>query len=221
MRTSRRASWGVLVLLGAAAGCSDGGNDVGASACPQSQPERGYQGLFDGTRASFERWHMSGPGSFRLAGCELRSQGGLGLLWHGSAFSSYSLRVDWKVAGDDNSGVFIGFPDPGDDPFVAVNQGHEVQIDATDDAGWTTGALYGVDAPDADARDRALRPPGEWNTFQITVDGDRVSVDLNGVRVNDYVDADPVRMSPPSHVGLQNHSDEDEVSFRSVRIREL
>ena len=64
------------------------------------------------------------------------------------------------MAGDDNAGVFVGFPDPGNDPFNAVNEGHEIQIDATDDPSHTTGAIYDFQAAEAAARDAALKPPG-------------------------------------------------------------
>ena len=50
----------------------------------------------------------------------------------------YSLKLDWRMAGDDNSGVFIGFP-PSSDPWSAVNNGYEIQIDATDAPDRTTG----------------------------------------------------------------------------------
>ena len=46
------------------------------------------------------------------------------------------------MAGDDNSGVFVGFP-PSSDPWSAVNNGYEIQIDATDAADRTTGSVYG------------------------------------------------------------------------------
>jgi cytochrome c len=219
------------LLLGAvvAAGCTSGGGDVdrsaapaqtGAEECTASTPEAGFRSLFDGTPQSAERWRQAGPGGFELVDCTLRSSGGLGLYWHPDPLpASYVVRVEWMVPGDDNSGVFVGFPDPGDDPWVAVTAGHEVQIDATDDDGWTTGAVYGFDPPDVTARDAALRPPGEWNTFEISVDGDRIAVDLNGERVNDYSDTDPVRMNVPGHVGLQNHGDGDEVFVRRVEVR--
>jgi hypothetical protein len=48
----------------------------------------------------------------------------MGLLW---------LKLDWRMAGDDNSGVFVGFPASGD-PNSAVGNGYEIQIDATDTA---------------------------------------------------------------------------------------
>ena len=66
------------------------------------------------------------------------------------------------MPGDDNSGVFVGgWPDPGYEPVRgAVNHGYEIQIDATDDADSTTGAIYNFQAPDAAARDAAAEPAG-------------------------------------------------------------
>ena len=46
------------------------------------------------------------------------------------SFTNYSLKLDWKLVKDDNGGVFVGFPNPGNDPNVAINQGYEIQIDA-------------------------------------------------------------------------------------------
>ncbi|TDD97275.1 3-keto-disaccharide hydrolase, partial [Jiangella asiatica] len=116
--------------------------------------------------------------------------------------------------------VFVGFPDPGTDPWLAVNQGHEVQIDATDAPDRTTGAIYAFQGADQAARDAALNPPGEWNEFEIVVQGDRIRVYLNGALINDYTDTDPNRMNQPSFVGIQNHGNGDDVYFRNIRIQE-
>ncbi|MDX6361517.1 MAG: hypothetical protein QOC85_520, partial [Streptomyces sp.] len=76
------------------------------------RPENGYRPLFDGTAESLSAWRQAGPGSFsRSDDGTLTSNGGLGMLWYaGSGFGAYSLKLDWKVDGDDNSGVFVGFP---------------------------------------------------------------------------------------------------------------
>ncbi|MFF9622609.1 ThuA domain-containing protein [Streptomyces griseosporeus] len=184
------------------------------------RPENGYRPLFDGT--SLDGWKQAGPGSFTLdADGTLTSSGGLGLLWYTPrSFGSYSLKLDWKVAGDDNSGVFVGFP-PSDDPWSAVNNGYEVQIDATDVPEKTTGSVYGFQSADLNKRDRALNPPGEWNTYEIRVQGERLRVWLNGVKINDFTSTDPARSLTDGHIGIQNHGDGDQVSFRDIRIKEL
>lgn len=186
------------------------------------RPENGYRPLFDGTAESLSAWKQAGPGSFSLSDDgTLTSQGGLGMLWYtGSEFGSYSLKLDWRVAGDDNSGVFVGFPES-DDPWSAVRNGHEIQIDATDVPEKTTGSVYGFQSADLKKRDRALNPPGEWNTYEIRVEGERLRVWLNGVKINDFTNTDPVRSLRDGHIGLQNHGADDQVSFRNVRIKEL
>jgi type 1 glutamine amidotransferase len=182
--------------------------------CP---PEVGYTSLYDGSTSG---WSQAGPGGFINAGATLTSTGGLGLFWYSAKqFTSYSLKLDWRLAGDDNSGVFVGFP-PSDDPWSAVNNGYEVQIDATDADDRTTGAVYAFKSADLAARDAALNPPGEWNAFELLVEGERLQVFLNGVRINDFTNPDPVR-SLAGHIGIQNHGDGDEASFRNIRIKEL
>ena len=130
-----------------------------SSRTPARRPtaDPGYRTLFDGTAESLEDWNMAGPGLFtREADCTLKSNGGLGLLWHSEPLEGdYSLQLDWKLTKDDNGGVFVGFPNPettprydGDapnpagDPWVAVDRGYEIQIDATDPPDRTTGAVY-------------------------------------------------------------------------------
>ncbi|BCJ63703.1 ThuA domain-containing protein [Polymorphospora rubra] len=179
--------------------------------------ETGYTTLYNGSTAG---WSQAGPGSFTNSDATLTSVGGMGLYWYSARqFTSYSLKLDWRMAGDDNSGVFIGFP-PSTDPWSAVNNGYEIQIDATDAADRTTGAVYTFKSADLAARDAALNPPGTWNTYELLVEGERLQIFLNGAKINDFTNTDPAR-SLAGHIGLQNHGTGDDVSFRNVRIREL
>jgi hypothetical protein len=219
-----------LCLAFALAACGGGAaaqTPAGTQACegtPKAASDPGYRMLFDGTRASFARWAHAGPGRFELQdSCTLVTAGGLGLLWYDDeAFDSpMTLKVEWMIPGDANSGVFVGFPAVGNDPFVAVNRGYEIQIDPTDNPDATTGAIYSFQGADGARRDRALHPPGEWNTYEITVDAPRIVVRLNGVVVNRFVSTSAARQSlGRGFVGLQNHSDADRVSFRSVQVKE-
>src|SRR4051794_6380279 len=84
--------------------------------------------LFDGETSEGgmpEGWRMAGPGSFEVVEGALESQGGMGLLWYSArAFADFVLDLDWQVARrDDNSGVFVRFPDVGDDPWVEGERG--------------------------------------------------------------------------------------------------
>ncbi|MFF5171717.1 ThuA domain-containing protein [Micromonospora sp. NPDC000089] len=181
------------------------------------RPETGYTTLYNGSTTG---WSQAGPGGFTNSDATLSSYDGMGLFWYSAKqFTNYSLKLDWKLAGDDNSGVFIGFP-PSTDPNSAVNNGYEVQIDATDTADRTTGAVYTFKSADLAARDAALNPPGEWNTYELLVEGERLQVFLNGRKINDFTNTDPAR-SLAGHIGIQNHGTGDDVAFRNVRIKEL
>ncbi|MEV5608632.1 ThuA domain-containing protein [Streptomyces sp. NPDC052225] len=185
------------------------------------KPNTGYRKIFNGE--TLDGWKQAGPGSFTVdkATGTLHTTGGMGLLWYqAKELSSYSLKLDWKMQGDDNSGVFVGFP-ASDDPWSAVNKGYEVQIDATDAPDRTTGAVYSFQSADLAARDAALRPPGEWNQYEIRVEGERLQVFLNGVKVNDFTNTDPERSLTDGYIGLQNHGADDQVSFRNIRLKEL
>ncbi|HXV33594.1 MAG TPA: DUF1080 domain-containing protein [Gaiellaceae bacterium] len=202
----------VAVLVASCSGGGDGG-------CEALQPSsEGAELLFDGTDESLARWAHAGPGSLALQeDCTLRTEGGLGLLWYEDAAvqAPATVRVEWRTEGDSNSGVFVGFPPPGADPFVAVERGYEVQIDPADEAGWTTGAIYGLQAADADAVAEAANEG--WNTFEIRIAPPEIVISLNGVVVNRFTSTDPARADLGlGHVGLQNHGSEDVVHFRRV-----
>ena len=177
-------------------------------------------------------WRMAGTGSFMELGANIiESVGGIGLLWFTQEqFEDFVLRVDWRVSDvTDNSGVFIRFPalgsgDPANDWKVAVDQGYEIQIDErginpdtgqAGDALHQTGAIYKL----APANQRASRPVGEWNTFEIEASDADIRVTLNGTLVSQLT-ADGSRPRA-GHIGLQNHHAGSRVQFRNLQIESL
>jgi len=207
------------------------GGDAGDPVCAEQPVAEGYRPLWDGS--TLQGWNQAGPGGFaivpdedREGTCALETVGdpeGLGMLWHEEQFESYRLHVDFKaVAEDDNSGVFFGFPDPGDDPWIGVNQGYEIQIDDTGgfpDApdSSKTGSIYTFQAPTS-----FPTVPGEWNTMEIEVEDPMVRVWINDVLVNEYENpADSGRDLSSGFVGIQNNRVSDNVFFRDIWVKEL
>ncbi|MFJ5049939.1 ThuA domain-containing protein [Streptomyces sp. NPDC088719] len=183
------------------------------------KPDKDYRPIFNGK--TLEGWKQAGPGKFSVSDGALHSEGGMGLLtYQAKELTSYSLKLDWKMTGDDNSGIFVGFPES-DDPWSAVNNGYEIQIDATDAADRTTGAVYTFKSANIKARDRVLRPPGQWNSYEIKVQGERLQIFLNGAKINDFTNTDPARSLKDGYIGLQNHGADDQVSFRDIQLKEL
>ena len=41
-------------------------------------------------------------------------------------FKDFILELEWKACNGDNSGVFVRFPNPRNDPYVAVGHGYEI-----------------------------------------------------------------------------------------------
>jgi 3-keto-disaccharide hydrolase len=202
----------LTVLLLSLPGCFDDGGDD-----PAANQDSAEVVLFDGS--SLSGWSHAGPGHFELRDGVLRSHGGLGLLWFsGQSFGDFELRLDWRTSDrTDNSGVFLRFPDPNDDPRVAIDHGYEVQInDDPDRDPQTTGAIYGFRAPSSSAS----HPPGEWNSYRIRVTGSEYAVWLNDVLVNQFVSTDSHR-GPEGYIGLQNHDPESSVDFRAIRVEPI
>ncbi|WP_205629648.1 family 16 glycoside hydrolase [Jiangella muralis] len=200
-------------------------------ACAAPAVDDGYRPLWDG--ATLTGWNQSGPGGFavvpdgeRAGSCALESIGdpaGLGMLWHEEEFESYRLHLDFKaVAVDDNSGVFFGFPDPGDDPFVAVREGYEIQIDDTGGSPGAqdkskTGSIYTFQAPTS-----FPTVAGQWNEMEIEVEDPMVRVWINDVLVNEYENpAGSGRDLASGFVGIQNNRVSDNVFYRDIWIKEL
>ena len=129
------------------------------------------------------------------------------------------LKIDWKVnRRNDNSGVFIRFSDRDNDPWIAVNTGYEIQIDdlAMPDGNpvHKTGAIYNFAAPS----NSALKPVGEWNTFEIKAINQKYSVILNGENVISEFTGNRLT---EGYIGIQNHDADSHVSFKNIRIKEI
>jgi Domain of Unknown Function (DUF1080) len=175
--------------------------------------------LFNGH--SIDGWCMAGRGKFVLVKDDgsLRSEGGMGLLWYAKKkYKDFVLKVDWKVSRkNDNSGVFIRFSNPDNDPLIAVNTGYEIQIDdmAMPDGNplHKTGAIYNFASPS----NAASKPVGQWNTFEIEATGQKYSVILNDEKV---IPEFKGNRFTEGYIGIQNHDADSYVSFKNIRIKE-
>jgi hypothetical protein len=176
--------------------------------------------LFNGQ--SIDGWRMAGPGKFVLIEYDksLQSEGGMGLLWYAKKkYKDFILKIDWKVnRRNDNSGVFIRFSNPDNDPWVAVNTGYEIQIDdlAMPDGNpiHKTGAIYNFAAP-SNPRSKSV---GEWNTFEIEATNQKYGVVLNGKKViSEFIG----NRLTEGYIGIQNHDADSHVSFKNIMIKEI
>ena len=197
--------------------------------------EKGFMALFDGK--STNQWMNARSGKFPAKGWTIEDgclkcapKGGGGDIITRGTYEQFDFRFEWKVAKGANSGVKY---------FIIRERGplgHEYQV--IDDAGYpdggkhSTASFYDVLAP---AKDKPIKPAGEFNTSRIVVKGQTVNHFLNGKVVLTYklgsdevkaavarskfrkLDVFGVRLA--GHILLQDHG--GEVWYRNIRIRDL
>jgi len=156
--------------------------------------QQSQNALFNGK--NLDGWKHVGAGSMVVENGMLKTEGGMGLLWYTrEKVSDATLRVVFKLTGkESDSGVFIRIPERPTEPWMPVNRGYEVEIGDWPDDYSCTGVLYTF----TKALARPIRPLREWNTMEITMDGPHIVVYLNGVKVTDFSEGQPV---PPKHAG--------------------
>jgi hypothetical protein len=112
-----------------------------------------------------------------------------------------------------------------------VHHGFEVQIADNARGGRGTGSVYTF----APARSQPGKPL-EWNTLEVTLDGNRIATVINGTAVAEFDssglkpqaedktgEGDPARGPRPAtgYIGLQNHDRDSTVYFKDVSVRPL
>ena len=203
------------------------------------QRRAGWQNLFNGQNTV--RWRGFLKEEFPKIGWVVEhgalkhlSQGGGGSIVTKSRYREFDFRFEWRVATGANSGVKY---------FILEKErrqpiGHEYQIiddgkhaDARRGAKRQTAAFYDC----LPAKNRVLKPVGQFNASRILVNGKQVEHWLNGVMVLNYTlgrsellqaiaksKFKNVKGFGQAHRGrilLQDHG--DEVAYRNLRIKKL
>jgi len=160
----------------------------------------------------------------------------LGYLYTNAAFTNFRLVVEWRwpagtaarLGAVPNSGVLLRVtPQP-----QGIPPSYEVQLKvgvAGEVLGFWGRALDGDPTRRREGKARPLvgdmiafstlaaaeKPEGEWNRYEITVDGPSIVVVMNGRRVNEVTGAQVM----PGRIALQ--SEGGEIHFRTVEVTPL
>jgi hypothetical protein len=175
-------------------------------------------------------------------------------LWSVAEYGDFVLRLEWRIKdtpyvnpnvpiirvdgthkkGPDGKEIRLAVPDSDSGVFVRGSSRAQINIWA-----WPIGSgeVYGyrMDAkmpPEVRAgvtpKANADRDIGEWNAFEITMKGDRLTVALNGITVLDNAQLPAVPARGP--LALQHHGQKKDgvwtgppslVQFRNISIKAL
>jgi hypothetical protein len=185
--------------------------------------EEGFIPLMDGK--TFKGWKLAEEnqstwkvedGAFVANGekCHLFYEG------DGKPFKNFILRVEVMTEPNSNGGIYFhtkyqaeGWP----------RAGFECQVNNTHSDWIKTGSLYGLAniAPSA-AQDR------KWWTQEITVEGNRVTVKIDGKTVLQYTEPpgaqpgkDFARKLDEGTFALQGHDPKSTIRYRNIRVKRL
>ncbi len=152
-----------------------------------------------------------------------------GTIYYNQELTDFVARMEFKLPLGGNNGLAIRYPGGGDTAYVGMC---ELQVLDNDAAKYKTldprqyhGSAYGMAA----AERGFLRPTGEWNFQEVTVQGSTIKVELNGTvildtdlsKVSEYManTPHPGKTRASGYFGLAGHA--DPVAFRHLQIKSL
>jgi len=193
-----------------------------------ARAEEGFTSLFDGQ--TLKGWTLvgkRGDGYGVTNGAIYCANGGGGNLFSEKEYSDFVLRLEFKLEEGGNNGIGIRAPLDNETSY------HGMEIQVLDDNApkhkdikpWQfNGSVYGI-VPATGGTAKI----GEWNTYEITAQGRRIKVvlngrtivetDLNEVRDREVIQKHPGLFRDRGYIGFLGHN--DFVQFRNVRIKEL
>ena len=212
------------------------GGNVAHNTLTEAERVAGWRLLFDGTTTAGWRGYMKqgAPAGWQAVDGALTRAAAGGDIVTNDKYRNFELVLDWKVSEGGNSGIFYRAIEG---PEAIYHSAPEMQIldDAKHRDGQSdltsAGANYGLHA----ARRGVVKPPGEWNTSRLVVNGNHVEHWLNGEKLLEYELGSPewkqlvvkskfnewpeYGKAAEGHIGLQDHG--DWIAFRNIKIRVL
>jgi hypothetical protein len=137
-------------------------------------------------------------------------------------YRDFHLRVEARINGGGNSGVFFRAPLgprwPARDPRYPL--GYEAQIYTRGDARQPkTGSLFVDDRGAQVIMRESPAPARQWFTMEVIAEGNHIVIKVNGQTTADYTETK--RPLTGGHLALQQLGPATVVEFRNIEIKEL
>jgi hypothetical protein len=165
----------------------------------------GWLLLFDGETPF--GWAPAGTANWKVADGKITvSEGEICLLASTTEFGDYHLKVDFRADARTNSGIFLRTSPK---PAEPAQDCYELNIAPLDNP-FPTGSFVGRKKSEHQA------VANEWHTFDVTAEGPRFTVKIDGKSVLEYSDSRPLGRG---FIGLQHNS--GKVEFKNIKLRPL
>jgi hypothetical protein len=184
---------------------------LGCSQQMSSQSDTGWITLLDGSQG-LENWDRVGDANWGVVDGVVQADKRLGkeagFLVSRNTYKDFLIRVEFWASDDANSGIFMRCQDA---KKITDKSCYEANVyDKRPDPSFGTGAIVHI------AKVSPMpKAGGRWNTYEITANGPRLMVTLNGARTVDVQDSrfasGPIALQYGAGV----------VKFRKVQIKPL
>ena len=184
----------------------------------RADKREGFRPLFNGV--DLAGWHLRNPNGNKSWSAQngmlvneiSKDKHGTDLV-SDEKFRDFTIRYEYMVPKGSNSGLYL-------------RGRHEIQIledfGAAELRPGNNGGIYSIKAPPQNVS----RKPGQWQEGEATIQGNRVTVFLNGVKIHDNVEVSKAtgghldeNLDQPGPIMLQG--DHGAIAFRNIRIQEL
>jgi hypothetical protein len=173
------------------------------------KPEKGFTSLFDGK--TLDGWHLMNGAKFVAENGVIKLNGGRAWLRSDKEYADFILRLELRfMKPKQDGGVFLRSNKDGKD---WPSRKYEVQSENTVRMAKIFGAEHKLDI---EKTQKALKPVGEWNAYDIKLVGSDVEVRLNGELVTT---SDAMDKLTRGYLGFQGENGFHE--YRNIRIKNL
>ena len=161
--------------------------------------------LFNGK--NLDGWEIQNNGQFSAENGVIRVNKGTGWLKSKEQFADYKLTIEFRFLEEGaNSGIFVRTGGTSkDDANGWPDNGYQIQcLDALEHQ-YPLAHMIPYGAPDfqsesdIEALKRVYKPAGEWQTFEITCNGENMEIELNGAVITKCTSI----KNRTGHIGIQ------------------
>jgi hypothetical protein len=197
-------------------------NLLSSGVAADDKDDKGWVQLFNGKDLTGWKTHPDDKAKWEVKDGAIVGTGSVGHLYSEKGdYENFHFKIEAKINDKGNSGQYSrtqfgkGFP-----------KGYEAQINVTHGDPIKTGSLYPAFNPKLSKEDRekiivkeAPHKVDEWFTQEVIMDGNHITILVNGKKTVDFVDTN--NTFTKGHFAIQQHDPGTVIMVRKAMVKEL